>query len=433
MPTPSTILTTAVLAAACVLGPAAAADEPSPYDRASRSPALAMIDDAVEATKHDETAVAFIVALPDDATLAGRAIDAWSRAASNIPKGTPVLFVQGTDRDEVLEKSAITQTPAYIAYRSGLPLHARTACADPASIRAFIDIALDDDAPPTYSTDQTRILYDDMMTDYDDGMNRTATEHGCMLLMTIHALTEGPYSNSFAACETAQMHTMYNTATLRVAHAARTSPTAAALIAQAARTAKRTFDANNYDDLGIALFMDLAPSAGMSEELLAFVDSHTTNPRAARALKDHGQRIAPLLIDAQRWSALARSYTSPDQITQSLDRADAFARAAVEDGIAPRAFIKSHRDDMTRVLALTHAALIEQGRHDDAWDVASIITLHAGEQPAAVAILESALELGVSTPQHDALAAALNPAEHQDLLNRLPTTAISAETDLVED
>jgi len=419
---------------ALVLGPVSAAPEASGSSDGMRvSPALAMIHDAVEHTKHEDGALVFAVCLPDDENEAGAVFEAWGDATSGLGDDTPVFFLTGEDRDTVMDLASISRAPAFIAYRSGLPAHARTGCADARSLKAFVALALDENAVPTYSADQTRVLYDDMMASFEDGETRSGAEHGCMLMLTLHAFTDGPYAPSFAPCERTRMDTMYSASLLRVVRASREDGAAYAMLEQTARTAKRTWDKARWGHLGIALWIDLAEPAGQTKELLAWVDSSSRDERAAEALALEGARIRPFLVEHARWDALARSVGSPEQIARELGDAEAFARVIVADGLRDVSFVREHRSEMTRMTALVHAALLHAGRDDEAWRVASILSEHAAAQPAAEALCRAALELGVASGRHTTLARVLDRPRHAALIDRLPSATAGVSGRLVND
>ena len=426
-----TIFAAAALAGS-LLGPAPSALG-SPERTETQSPAMAMIHDAVEETKHDASALAFAVCLPDDESDASRTIDTWSSAASDLSDETPVFMLTGADRDEVMDLASISRTPAFIAYRDGMPAHTRTGCATRESLAEFIGLAQDPDTAPSYSADQTRVLYDDMRESLESGAVRAGAEHGCMLMLTLHAFTDGPYGASFGACERTRMDAMYNESLMRVAAAARTDPHALAMLEQTAATAKRTWDAGANGHLGIALWIDLAEPAGHVGELLAWADSSETDARAAEALALEGARIRPILIEHERWGALARSVRSADQIRAELEDASRFARTIIDDGLRDVTFAREHKNEMTRVAALVHAALLREGRAEDAWAIASTLTDFSAKRPAAEALCRAALELGVETPRHTALAGALDHAHHADLLDRLPRATANVTGALTED
>jgi len=430
---PITRFAAAVLAV-LVFGPAPCAVAAPEED--GISPTMSMIHDAVEATKHDPEALVFAVCLPESESETQRVFEAWSKASADLDDAVPVFFLTGADRDTVMDLASISRAPAFIAYRGGLPVHARTGCAQPDALNAFIELALDAQTAPSYSADQTRVLYDDMMSSLSAGDTRSGAEHGCMLMLTLHAFTDGPYASSFAPCERTRMDTMYNESLLRVVRAAREDSAAYAMLEQTARTAKRTWDKGRFGHLGIAMWIDLAEPIGRTRELLAWVDSSRTDERAAEALVLEGSRIRPLLIEHERWDALARSVSSPEQIARELDDAEAFARVIVADGLRRSPFVREHRAHMTRITALVHAALLHAGRDDDAWAVASILSERAATEPAAEALCRAAIDLGVASGRHTALAGVLDRSRHGALIDALPSATATVSgplNDLVDD
>jgi hypothetical protein len=373
-----------------------------------RSVVMMMIDDAVEANEEDPNDVFFIVCLPDDEDEASEVFGTWKPAGEELDDDVRVFYVRGVDRDEVMEKCAITEAPAFIAFRGGYPVHARTGCAESINLESFVSIALDPTAPPTYSADQSRVLYEDMVAELASGEFRSGAEHACLLMLNLHALVEGPYNTSFGRCEIAQMDLMYNQSVMRVAQAAGQDPAAEAIVARTSRTAKRTWDKGAFGHLGIALWMDLAPSAGYEDEVVAWANGYERSGRVAQALERYGARIRPMLIDHGSWGALARTVKDVSELEDELADAERFARSIVDDGIADDSFLEMHTSEMARTMALTHAALLQSGRERDAWKLGSVLGAYAGEERASAAMCEAAMELGVLTARHESMADGLD-------------------------
>lgn len=395
---------------------ASAAPEPA---EDVRSVVMMMIDDAVEANEEDPSDVFFIVCLPDDEDEASEVFSAWKPAGKSLDDDIRVFYVRGVDRDEVMEKCAITEAPAFIAFREGYPVHARTGCAEAINLESFVNIALDPTAPPTYSADQSSVLYEDMVAELTSGEFRAGAEHACLLMLNLHALVEGPYNTSFGRCEIAEMDLMYNQSVMRVAQAANQDDAAHAIVERTSRTAKRTWDKGAFGHLGIALWMDLAPSIGYEDEVVAWANGYERSGRVAKALEQYGSRIRPMLIDFGSWGALARTVTDVSELEDELADAQRFAHAVVDDGIADESFIEMHRSEMARTMALTHAALLQSDRAKDAWKLGAVLAAYAGEELASAALCEAAMELGVLTARHESMAQELDSERFAALRNAM--------------
>ncbi len=429
----STIMTrTRATTAAILLGLAGLASTtnataPEPAEDV-RSVVMMMIDDAVEANEQDPSDVFFIVCLPDDEDEASEIFSAWKPAGKDLDDDVRVFYVRGVDRDEVLEKCAIAEAPAFIAFRGGYPVHARSGCSEAINLKSFIDIALDPTSPPTYSADQSQVLYNDMVAELKSGDFRKGAEHACLLMLNLHALVEGPYNSSFGRCEIAEMDLMYNQSVMRVAQAANQDKAAEAIVARTSRTAKRTWDKGSFGHLGIALWMDLAPSAGSEDEVVAWANGYERSGRVAQALEKYGSRIRPLLIDHGSWGALARTVKNVSDLEDELADAERFAQSIVDDGIADASFIETHKSEMARTMALTHAALLQSKRESDAWKLGSVLAVYVGDELASASLCEAAMELGVLTARHETMAQDLDSTRYAALKSAMDNAFATVPT-----
>ena len=267
----------------------------------------------------------------------------------------------------------------------------------------------------------------------EGGNTRAAAQNGCMLLLNIHALTEGPYASSYARCERMDLDLVYNLSLIQVAEASRHDPAAAKMFRTAAHTAKRTWDKGAYGHLGLALWIDIAPFAGLQGEVLAWAKDYDADPRVAEGIQREGTGLRSLFIDNERWGELAMTINSVDDIELTMDSASKFAQDLVDDGVKPESFYGEYMAEAAYDAGLMHAALLFAGRDTEAWQVESIIARFGDEQVTALTLCAAANQVGVLTSRHAALRDLIDESRNPDLARSLSVIAGASDPALVDD
>jgi hypothetical protein len=176
------------------------------------------INDAVEATKSDPSAMCFVVVLPENYEQARDIRDQWTSARSNFNQTNhPVFFVRGEDAQFVMENAFIQSAPATIAFRNGRPYHSRTGTFTEKNLHAFIAIAFDQSAPLTNAPDQTKYLFDSMSQLAFNDQDAPAAQGACQIMLNLHALIAGPYASTFSESDLQDMTDLYNQTNMTLA------------------------------------------------------------------------------------------------------------------------------------------------------------------------------------------------------------------------
>lgn len=385
---------------------------------------LIAINDAVELTKHDPSAFCFVIALPDSFTDARQARDQWVAAKANFDEiNHPVFFVMGDDAQFVLENSFISSTPAAIIFRNGRPYHARTGALSPKNIQALIALSFDESAPTTNSPDQTQYLYESMNQLAIEGKETTAAQGGCSIMLNLHALIHGPYSNTFSQQDLDTMTEIYNETQLSLASLDLNNPAVLDQIQTASAMGLKTWNKRTASTFGIGIFFDLALVTGDTDPVLDWIDQgfegHYQSKRVAQSLAHFGQPLASLLTTTHRYQALAATYTFPSQITNSFE---SIASSSTEELIW-------ETQAATEQAAAYHAALLLAGRDKEAWEVASLIQEFAGDQAASASLCSAALAAGTLTDRHAFLVEHLDQTTHASLISDMNTSFAVVPTD----
>ncbi|MBO6513028.1 MAG: hypothetical protein JJ974_03580 [Phycisphaerales bacterium] len=373
---------------------------------------LTAINHAVELTKHDPEAFCFVIALPSTFKEARQMRDQWIAAQAHFDETEhPVFFVMGDDADFVLENSFINQAPAAIVFRDGRPFHTRTGALTQKNIHTLIAIALDDTAPTTNAPDQTQYLFESMNQLAAEGKETTAAQGACNIMLNLHALIHGPYASSFSEQDLESMSSIYTESQIALGTLDHTNPAVLDQIQTASAMGLKTWNKRTNSTFGIGIFFDLALVTGDTDPVLDWVDQgfegHFLSRRVAQSLAEFGQPLAGLLTATHRYEALAATYTSPSQITESFE---SIATSSTEELIW-------ETQEATEQAAAYHAALLLVGRDDEAWEVARITQQFAGNEAASASLCTAALNAGVLQDRHAFFVEHLDQSTHASLIN----------------
>lgn len=420
---PRTTLAAALLiglssTATALASPDSASDQPEqaqPQQEISQQ--LLAINDAVELTKHDPEAFCFVIALPDSFDQARQARDQWIAAQANFDQTNhPIFFVMGDDAQFVLENSFISSTPAVIVFRNGRPYHARTGELSQKNIQALIALAFDITAPTTNSPDQTQYLFESMNQLAAQGKETTAAQGACNIMLNLHALIHGPYASTFSKQDLDSMTEIYNQSQLALATLDQSNPAVQDQIQTASAMGLKTWNKRTGSTFGIGIFFDLALVTGNTDPVLDWIDQgfegHFLSKRVAQSLAEFGQPLASLLTTTNRYEALAATYTSPSQITESFE--------SIVTTSAEELIWKTQA--ATEQAAAYHAALLLTGRDKEAWEVARLTQQFAGNEAASASICSAALNAGVLTNRHAFFVEHLDQATHANLISDMNTS-----------
>ena len=391
------------------------------------------IDDAVEATKDDPSAIAFVVVLPEFYDDARDIRDQWTAARKNFNQSNQqVFFVRGQDAQFVLEASYINQAPAAIAYRNGRPHHARTGTMTEKNIQAFLALAFDNSAPTTHAPDQTEYLYDSMNKLALANQQAPAAKGACQIMLNLHALIKGPYAATYSKSDLDEMTALYNQTKLTLASLDIKDQSVLDQINSTRAIAIKTWNKRTNSTFGFGIWSDLALVTGDTDSILTWIDQGLENAnskRVAQSLADYGQPLAQLLINNHRYQALAMTITSPDQISDQLAAVSKLADEITQ--IDPNSSVSYNNliDSATDQAAAYHAALLMVGRNTEAWQVAQLTQNFAGPQAASAAICAAAINTGTLTDRHAFLVRNLDQQIHASLIQAMNTTFAVVPTD----
>lgn len=419
---PRTTLTAALLiglssTTLALASPEFVAEQAEPQAQQEISEQLLAINHAVELTKHDPEAFCFVIALPDSFNEARQARDHWIAAQANFDQTThPVFFVMGEDAQFVLENSFINSTPAAIIFRNGRPFHARTGELSQKNIQSLIALVFDNTAPTTNSPDQTQYLFESMNQLAIEGKETTAAQGACNIMLNLHALIHGPYATSFSKQDLESMTEIYNQSQLALATLDQSNPAVLDQIQTASAMGLKTWNKRTNSTFGIGIFFDLALVTGDTDPVLDWIDQgfegHFLSKRVAQSLSEFGQPLASLLTTTNRFEALAATYTSPSQITESFE---SIVTTSAEELIW-------ETQAATEQAAAYHAALLLTGRDNEAWEVARITQQFAGNEAASVSICSAAINAGVLADRHAFFVEHLDQTIHANLISDMNTS-----------
>jgi len=388
---------------------------------------LMAVNDAVQATREDPSAMCFVVALPEYEYDAQLIRDLWTTQESSFDHDTyQVFFVRGQDAQFVLENSFIESAPAFISFRNGRPYHSRTGTFTQDSLLSFVELSTDFTSPTTNAPDQTAYLYESMNQLALESQDETAAQGACSIMLNLHALIHGPYSSSYSADDIASMKDLYNQTQITLATLDTTNPVVLSQIDTTRQMGMKTWNTRTDSTFGIGIWIDLASISGNESELLQWIDNGLESPaqfdRVSQSLAEYGQSIASLLINTNRFDALSMTITSPEQVADYLANASTLSSdIASISGESSNAF-KQHISSATDTAAAYHAALLMAGRNSEAWEVAQIAEDFAGPTQASVSICTAAINAGVIEDRHAFLVRNLNQAQHASLINDLNTS-----------
>ena len=400
----------------------------------SISTQMMAIDDAVQATREDSSAMCFVVALPENYEQARAIRDSWTAARAYFDQSAhQVFFVRGEDAAYVMESSFINAAPAAIAFRNGRPYHSRTGAMSEGNLRSFIALSFDATAPTTNCPDQTAYLFDSMNELASVDQDATAAKGACSIMLNLHALIHGPYASSFSDSDMAAMNTIYNQSQLTLAALDMDDPSVMDQIDHARSMAMKTWNKRTNSTFGIGIWMDLAMVSGHESEVLAWVDEGLADPmqsgRVAESLGDYGQSVASLLRDSHRFEALAFTVGSPDQVSDELAAAGKLAEeiASIHGGETASSSDMIQR--ATHMAAAQHAALLLVGRESEAWQVAQLAEDFSGASVASAAICSAAIEAGVLGDRHAFLVRDLDQVADSELIQQMNMSFAVVPTD----
>lgn len=400
----------------------------------SISTQMMAIDDAVQATREDASAMCFVVALPENYEQARAIRDSWTAARSYFDQNEhQVFFVRGEDAAYVMENSFINSAPAAIAFRNGRPYHSRTGMMSEGNLRSFIALSFDSSAPTTNCPDQTAYLFDSMNELASVDQDATAAKGACSIMLNLHALIHGPYATSFSDADMVAMNTIYNQSQLTLAALDMEDPTVMDQIDHARTMAMKTWNKRTNSTFGIGIWMDLAMVSGYESEVLAWIDEGLADPmrseRVGQSLGDYGQSIASLLIDSHRFEALAFTVVSPEQVSGELAAAEKLAEEIDSIHGGESAASAGMIVSATQLAAAQHAALLLVGRESEAWQVAQLAEGFAGSSVSSAAICSAAIEAGVLGDRHAFLVRDLDQVADAALIEQMNMSFAVVPTD----
>tara|TARA_R110000744_G_scaffold119516_1_gene222924 strand:+ start:275 stop:1630 length:1356 start_codon:yes stop_codon:yes gene_type:complete len=398
------------------------------------------INDAVEATKTDPSAMCFVVILPENYGQARSIRDQWTTARKNFNQTDhPVFFVRGEDAQFVMESAYIESAPATISFRNGRPYHSRTGLFTDKNLQSFLALAFDNSAPTTNAPDQTEFLYNTMNDLALAGQDPTAAQGACQIMLNLHALIQGPYASTYTTSDLDEMTTLYNQTQLTLATLNTNDQSVLDQINHTRAIAIKTWNKRTNSTFGFGIWSDLAMITGDTDSVLTWIDEGIDNPstskRVAQTLADYGQPLAQLLIETHRYEALALTITSPTQIAEQLATATTLAEEI--NAINPSATNPMPGNPSeSMILAATeqaaayHAALLLVGRDSEAWQVAQLTEQFAGPSISSAALCSAAINAGTLTDRHAFLVRNLDQTQHASLINAMNTSfAIVPGTD----
>ncbi|MEQ9208188.1 MAG: hypothetical protein RLN78_12530 [Phycisphaerales bacterium] len=397
------------------------------------------INDAVEATKSDPSAMCFVVVLPENYEQARSIRDQWTSARSNFNQTDhPVFFVRGEDAQFVMENSFIESAPATISFRNGRPYHSRTGAFSDKNLHAFLALAFDNSAPTTNAPDQTEFLYNTMNGLALAGQDPAAAQGACQIMLNLHALIQGPYASTYSPSDLEEMTNLYNQTQLTLATLDTNDQSVLDQINHTRAIAIKTWNKRTNSTFGFGIWSDLAMITGDTDSVLTWIDEGIDNPatskRVAQTLADYGQPLAQLLIETHRYEALALTITSPSQIAEQLATATTLAEEM--DAINPSATNPMPGNPSeSMILAATeqaaayHAALLLAGRDSEAWQVAQLTEEFAGPSISSAALCSAAINAGTLEDRHAFLVRNLNQTQHASLINAMNMSFAVVPTD----
>lgn len=403
-------------------------------DQSEFTAQLMAVDQAVQATREDPSALCFVITLPDNYKEARAIRDLWIDAQTLFDSSEhQVFFVHGHDAEFVLESAYISTPTAAIAYRNGRPYHSRTGTFTEENLHAFLALSFDNSAPTTAAPDQTAFLYNSMNKLAQENQDADAAKGACSIMLNLHALIHGPYAISYPAHDLAQMTDLYNQTQFTLASLDISDDAVAEQIASTRSMAMKTWNVRTGSTFGIGIWMDLALISGNESEILDWIDEGLSSPsnskRVAQSLADYGQSIAQLLIDTHHYEALAMTITSPDQIADQLSEVAALASTITDTGNELSPSYQQHIQHATDRAAAYHAALLLSGRDSEAWQVAKIIEDFAGPAVASVSICSAAINAGTLTDRHAFFVRNIDQSQHPMLIDAMNTGFAVVPTD----
>jgi hypothetical protein len=385
------------------------------------------INDAVEATKTDPSAMCFVVILPENYDQASDIRDQWTSARAKFNQTDhPVFFVRGEDAQFVLENAFIETAPATIAFRNGRPYHSRTGTFTDKNLHAFLALCFDNSAPLTNAPDQTKYLYESMSQLALSNQDAPAAQGACQIMLNLHALIEGPYASTFSDSDLQDMTDLYNQSKLTLATLDLQDQSVIDQIDHASSIAMKTWNKRTNSTFGIGIWFDIALTTGNDEAILTWIDEGLTNPltssRVEQSLADFGQPLAQLLISTHRYEELAMTITSPDQIQEHFATASVLADEIAAIDSTNTESLQHLINSATEQAAAYHAALLLAGRDSQAWEVAQLTEDFAGPETASAAICAAAINAGSLQDRHAFLVKNLDQAQHASLIQAMNTS-----------
>jgi hypothetical protein len=392
------------------------------------------INDAVEATKSDPSAMCFVVVLPENYEQARDIRDQWTSARSNFNQTNhPVFFVRGEDAQFVMENAFIQSAPATIAFRNGRPYHSRTGTFTEKNLHAFIAIAFDQSAPLTNAPDQTKYLFDSMSQLAFNDQDAPAAQGACQIMLNLHALIAGPYASTFSESDLQDMTDLYNQTNMTLASLDLQDQSVIDQINHTSSIAMKTWNKRTNSTFGIGIWFDIALTTGNDDAILAWIDEGLSNPanasRVEQSLADFGQPLAQLLIANNRYEELAMTITSPSQIQEHFASASVLADEIAAIDSSNTESLQHLIYSATEQAAAYHAALLLAGRDSQAWEVAQLTENFAGPEAASAAICAAAINAGSLQDRHAFLIKNLDQAQHASLIQAMNTSFAVVPTD----
>ena len=396
------------------------------------------INDAVEATKENPSALTFVIVLPENHQQARDIRDQWTNA-NQYTKDTNahIFFVRGTDAQFVLESSYLQNAPATIAFRNGRPYHSRTGTLTDANLRTFLALSLDPTTPITYAPDQTEFLFNSMNKLAQANQDPAAAQAAGQIMLNLHALIQGPYAKTYSPRDLTAMNTLYNQTQLTLSSLDLKDSSVLDQINKTRAIAMKTWNTRTTSTFGIGIWFDLSLASNNTNDILTWIDQGLSNPtqskRVAQSLQDFGQPLASLLINNNRYQALAMTFTTTDDLKAQLAASTKLANeiAAIQALDNPKQSPAYQRTitRATKEAASYHAALLLVGHDKEAWQVAQITQDFAGPQLASAAICSAVINAGTLQDRHAYLVRNLDQTKHAALINALNTSFAVVPTD----
>jgi len=420
--------------ASAISAPEQSHTESDPLGQSSMSLQLQAVNHAVEETKHDPSALCFVVVLPEFYEESRDIRDQWTAAKKQFNESEHhVFFVRGQDAQFVLEAAYITSAPATIAYRNGRPYHSRTGTLTAKNLQAFLALSFDNSAPTTAAPDQTAFLYNSMTQLATADQDSPAAKGACQIMLNLHALIHGPYASTYSPSDIEDMTTIYNQTQLTLSSLDTKDQSVLDQINSARAIAIKTWNKRTNSTFGFGIWSDLAMVTGDTDEILTWIDQGLDSPskhkRVAQTLADYGQPLAQLLIESHRFEALAMTITSPDQISDQLAAASKLADEIQAIDTDSSDSYQHLMESAANQAAAYHAALLFAGRDSEAWQVAQLTEDFAGPALASAAICAAAINTGVLENRHAFLVEKLDQSKHASLINAMNTSFAVVPTD----